>query len=79
MTKGALVSVKYRDDPSMLGVVLDYRPDVLGGSEAITVSLAGLGRKVKILNHEKRGEVLIMCYADGSYSWYDEIAVSLVV
>jgi hypothetical protein len=79
---GALVKIKWSDGPlaplGAIGVVRDYRPDVLGGSS--TSSWRGSHREMQaeFTVVPKRGEVLVLCYEDGSESWYDESSVELV-
>jgi len=51
------------------GVVVDYRPNILGGSAHISSG---------IINTPLRGEVLILSYKDGGMSWFDERNVYLV-
>ena len=51
------------------GVVIAYKPHVLGGSTHISSG---------ILTTPLRGEVLILSYKDGGMSWYDEKNVDLV-
>ena len=51
------------------GSVIDYRPDVLGGSTHISTG---------IITSPIRGEVLVLSYKDGGMSWYDEKNVDLV-
>jgi hypothetical protein len=77
---GSLVRVKYPDDRlfpvtlESLGEVRDFRPDVHGGS-----CLTGAGKYGVSWNvSARRGEVLVLCYDDGSISWYDERNVRVV-
>jgi hypothetical protein len=80
MRAGTLVRVKYPGDRlfpdtvESLGEVRAYNPDVLGGS-----CLTGAGKYGNDWNvTARRGEVLVLCYADGSVSWYDESNVQVV-
>ena len=52
------------------GAVIDYKPDVYGGSSTHTTN-----REVQITHTPRRGEVLIRSYTDGGISWYDELNV----
>jgi len=52
------------------GAVIDYKPDVYGGTGSHTA-----GREVMITKTPRRGEVLIRSYTDGGISWYDELNV----
>lgn len=75
MEKGELVKVRLPRDwlrsefDEEWGVVVDYRPNILGGSAHISSG---------IINTPLRGEVLILSYKDGGLSWYDERNVYLV-
>jgi hypothetical protein len=80
MRVGTLVRVKYPGDRlfpdtvESLGEVRAYNPDVLGGS-----CLTGAGKYGNDWNvTARRGEVLVLCYDDGSISWYDESNVQVV-
>lgn len=80
MTAGTLVRVKYPGDRlfpdtvESLGEVRAYNPDMLGGS-----CLTGAGKHGNNWSIEEvRGEVLVLCYEDGSMSWYDERNVQVV-
>ena len=80
MRAGTLVRVKYPSDRlfpdtvESLGEVRAYNPDVLGGS-----CLTGAGKYGNDWNvTARRGEVLVLCYEDGSISWYDESNVQIV-
>lgn len=79
MVKHSLVHIRSRyidDDSVSLGVVLDYRPDVLGGTGVISWRRPSSSAVcTEIQHHEKRGEVLVMNYSDGSLSWYDELSI----
>ena len=81
MRAGTLVRVKYPGDRlfpdtvESLGEVRAYNPDVLGGS-----CLTGAGKYGNDWNvTARRGEVLVLCYEDGSISWYDESNVQVVM
>ena len=56
------------------GVVLEYRPDMYGGSSIVSYRTKR-GWKQEVENTPKRGEVLIRSYVDGDVSWYDELCV----
>lgn len=58
------------DDGWDHGAVIDYKPDVYGGTGTHTA-----GREVMITKTPRRGEVLIRSYTDGGISWYDELNV----
>jgi hypothetical protein len=70
-------SINFMADEVTLGEVTDYRPDVLGG----TGFSSWKGRDKlhpEMTTAPKRGEVRVLCYDDGSESWYDEQDVELV-
>lgn len=75
MEKGELVKTRVRrgfmyDEIEVeWGSVIDYRPNVLGGSTHISTG---------VLTSPLRGEVLVLSYKDGGLSWYDESNVFLV-
>lgn len=75
MMKGDLVKVRllrnWASDEweEEWGVVVDYRPNILGGSSHISSG---------IIKTPLRGEVLVLSYKDGGKSWYDESNVCLV-
>lgn len=78
MTKGDLVQV-------ILGgtgnhrlhwcEVLDYRPNVLGGSSSSSWQDRDRRMRSEFTVTPKRGEVLVLFYEDGGISWIDEAAV----
>ena len=72
LNKGELVRMRYihTGDEWDHGAVIDYRPDVYGGTGTHTS-----GREVQITKSPRRGEVLIRSYTDGGISWYDELNV----
>ena len=87
MKVGALVKIKWSDDSvwspgararAALGVVRDYRPETLGGSGVSSWRDDNREWQAGITTTSKRGEVLVLCYEDGSESWYDELNVELV-
>lgn len=86
MKVGALVKIKWFDDSvwaprGALGVVRDYRPNVLGGSSTSSSRRTGTGDRQMQAEFNmvpKRGEVLVLCYEDGGESWYDESSIELV-
>lgn len=83
MKVGALVKIKWSDDSvwapmGALGVVRDYRPEALGGSGVSSWRDDNREWQAGITTTSKRGEVLVLCYEDGSMSWYDELNVELV-
>jgi hypothetical protein len=62
-----------------LGVVLDYRPDVLGGSGTHSWRQPSESDLISEITHtERRGEVLVLDYSDGSLSWYDELWIKKI-
>lgn len=77
MRRGALVKIKWSDGGG-LGVVRDYRPETLGGSGVSSWRDDNRKWQSEITTTSKRGEVLVLCYEDGSESWYDESNVDLV-
>lgn len=54
-----------------LGVVLDYRADVLGGSWSQSY-WDGDRRVNEFPTSPRRGQVLVMTYDDGASAWWDE-------
>lgn len=83
MKVGALVKIKWSDDSvrvplGALGVVRDYRPETLGGSGVSSWRDDNREWQARLTTTSKRGEVLVLCYEDGSMSWYDERNVELV-
>ncbi len=80
MRKGDLVRVHWggtANPQAALGVVLDYRPDVLGGSWSQSY-WDGKQRVNEFLSSPKRGQVLIATYEDGAAAWWDEKLVEEV-
>jgi hypothetical protein len=80
---GALVKIKWSDGTAWapagaLGVVRDYRLETLGGSGVSSWRDDNRKWQAEITTTSKRGEVLVLCYEDGSMSWYDELNVELV-
>ena len=77
MKKGDLVKMCWHptmsDDGWDHGSVIDYKPDVYGGTGTHTA-----GSEVMITKTPRRGEVLIRSYTDGGISWYDELNVRAV-
>lgn len=74
MRKGDLVRVWWGGElnrESALGVVLDYRPDVLGGSWAQSY-WDGEQRVNEFPSSPKRGQVLVVIYDGGESAWWDE-------
>jgi hypothetical protein len=74
--KGDLVIVKSSNTGVKLdhGVVMDYRPDVYGGSSIVSYRTKG-GWEQSIEKSPRRGQVLVMSYVDGDMSWHDELYV----
>jgi hypothetical protein len=83
MKVGDLVRIKWTssinviDDEVTFGMVTDYRPDVLGGSGLTSWKTRDKWNS-ELTTAPKRGEVRVLCYDDGSESWYDELNVELV-
>lgn len=80
MKVGTLVKVKETAGAvthNRFGVVIDYRPDSLGGSSVCSWRDDDRWHQ-EVVKVPIRGEALIMCYEDGSTSWYDESSVSLM-
>jgi len=83
MKKGDLVRVTrpseafFPEDVHENGVVVDYRPNVLGGSSMVQYRVKG-GWKSEMVKSPVRGEVLVLSYTDGGQSWYDEMNVKLI-
>lgn len=76
MRRGTLVKIKWSDgDGFDLGVVRDYRPETLGGSGVSSWLDHNREWQTGITTTSKRGEVLVLCYEDGSEGWYDELRV----
>ena len=79
MQKNDLVMIRIHNQDVCLGVVIDYRPDVLGGSGVQSWRSSGESHtRTKITQVPKRGEVLVMGYSDGSLSWYDEMHIHIL-
>lgn len=82
MRKGDLIRVftmnRRSDSETSLGVVLDYRPDVLGGSCAMGCRDRKGTRWMEIVTSPKRGQVLILEYNTGGVGWWDEKFVERV-
>lgn len=57
---------------SALGEVLDYRPDVLGGSSSQCWRGKDGTVHNEIVTSPKRGQVLVLTYEDGGMAWWDE-------
>ncbi len=76
MTKGDLVQVRF-DSRTILGTVIDYRPDILGGSHLQSWKERGKWFVETILT-PRRGEVLVLFYDDGDFSWVDEQRVQIL-
>ncbi len=76
MTKGELVRVRF-GSREFLGSVVDYRPDILGGSHLQSWKERG-NWFVETIQTPRRGEVLILFYDDGDFSWVDEQRVQLL-
>ncbi len=76
MTKGELVRVRL-GSREFLGSVIDYRPDTLGGSH-----LQSWKERtewfVETIQTPRRGEVLVLFYDGGDFSWVDEQRVQLL-
>jgi hypothetical protein len=70
-------SINFMVDEVTLGVVTDYRPDVLGGSGFTSWKTRDKWHP-EMTTAPTRGEVRVLCYDDGSESWYDELNVKLV-
>ena len=80
MRKGDLVRVHWggtANPQTALGVVLDYRPDVLGGSWSQSY-WDGEKRVNEFPSSPKRGQVLVTTYEDGAEAWWDELLVEPV-
>jgi hypothetical protein len=82
--KGDLVNVRrpsdelFPSDVTEHGAVVDYRPDVLGGSSLVSYRTRSGGWKAERVEEPRRGEVLVLSYVDGGLSWYDELNVKIV-
>lgn len=76
MMKGSLVRVDLGATGDELGEVLDYRPEVLGGSSSTSWRDQTRRTRAEFVTTPKRGEVLILFYEDGSISWIDELRVA---
>lgn len=80
MVKGDLVVVRLggtANSRAHYGQVLDYRPDVYGGSWMQSYRLDGIQHTEQV-SSPRRGEVLVLFYEDGDMSWIDEIQVEPV-
>ena len=84
MKKGDLVNVKrpsddlFPEEVAEHGAVVDYRPDVLGGSSMVSYRTRSGNWKSEMVNEPRRGEVLVLSYVDGGISWYDELNVKII-
>jgi hypothetical protein len=76
MTKGELVRVRI-GSREFLGSVVDYRPDILGGSHLQSWRERGK-MFVETVQTPRRGEVLVLFYDDGDFSWVDENRVRVL-
>jgi len=72
--KGTLVEVlsRNRGNNKLLGEVIEYRSDVLGGSAVQSWRGADRQWRQEFTTAPRRGEVLILTYDDGGMSWFDE-------
>lgn len=80
MRKGALVLVRWggtANPQTALGMVLDYRPDVLGGSWSQSY-WNGERRVNEFPTSPRRGQVLILEHNTGDVGWWDEKFVERV-
>jgi len=74
MVKGDLVVVRFDgslNSRTHLGEVIDYRPHVLGGSHLQSWREGSRWFMETVLT-PVRGEVLVLFYDDGDFSWVDE-------
>lgn len=73
MKIGDLVRIRghWQSDHLLFGVVENYRQDHNGGSGTQSWKKDNKWHQ-EIINSFVRGDVLVMCYSDGSTSWYDE-------
>lgn len=73
---GDLVSIQVKQATVewIHGAVVDYKPDIYGGSSLVSYKTKG-GWKQEMQKTPIRGEVLVRSYTDGSVSWYDELCV----
>lgn len=84
MKKGDLVHVQrpsdsfFPDDVTEHGVVMDYRPGVLGGSSMVSYRTRSGSWATERTRVPTRGEVLVLSYVDGGMSWYDELNVKII-
>lgn len=85
MKKGDLVNVRRPGDKLFSdgdvfehGSVVDYRPDVLGGSSLVSYRTRSGGWKTEKIEEPRRGEVLVLSYVDGGMAWYDEMNVKII-
>ena len=76
MTKGELVRVRI-GSREFLGSVIDYRPDTEGGSHLQSWKERGK-MFVETVQTPRRGEVLVLFYDDGDFSWVDESRVQVL-
>ena len=80
MTKGDLVRVRLGGTDNCrfhLCTVLEYRPDVIGGTCLQSYRDDGVWHPEWVTT-PRRGEVLVLFYDDGDMSWIDESQVELV-
>jgi len=79
--KGDLVRVRWggtHNRQDALGEVLDYRPDVLGGSSSQCWRDPHGNVHNETVRVPKRGQVLVLTYEDGGTAWWDESNVEEV-
>jgi hypothetical protein len=82
--KGTLVRVHWgghhsrEPADSALGEVLDYHPDVLGGSSSQCWRDQDGAVHNEIVQVPKRGQVLVLLYEDGGMAWWDEINIERI-
>ena len=82
MTKGELVWVMWPDSGMFFSpisftqrpaIVLDYRPDVIGGSTMYTARWGdGARSQIEVAATERRGEALIQLLDGDGVTWIDE-------
>jgi len=80
MVKGSLVQVALGGTANRrvhLGEVLDYRPDVRGGTHMQSYKIGGVWHQ-ETVTVPRRGDVLVLFYEDGDMSWIDEMNVEPV-
>ena len=88
MTKGDLVWVLWPEEGKLFnrvithrpGIVIDYRPEVYGGSSMYTSRWEeGQCAQIEVATTERRGEALVQLLDGQGVSWFDESNILLTL